>query len=75
MILLCVISTQDNKYIELVRSKPTTTNMWEKRINKCANAQTTMCTQSTGNNVYTVQKQQCDHDGRSTSRTFVRLFV
>ena len=37
--------------------------MREKEIDKCANAQTTVCTQYAGNNVYTVHKQQCGFDG------------
>ena len=46
-----------NKYIELVPSKPTTNSMIEKRIFKCANTQTKICTQYTGNNVYIVHKK------------------
>ena len=43
-----------NKYIELVPSKPTTTSMRVKGIDKYANANTS--------NVYTIHKQKCSRN-------------
>ena len=62
--------------MELVSSKPTTTtSVREKGIDKYANAQTTMCTQSTNNNVVAIVYSRRQEHKHSTSRLFVRLFL
>ena len=49
--------------------------MREKGIDKYANAQTTICTQYTNNNIVTTESSRKPEHEHSTSRTFVILFV
>ena len=49
------MQSYSDKYIELVPSKPTTTIIREKGIDKYANATTSI--------VYTIHKQQCNRNG------------
>ena len=49
--------------------------MRENVINKYVNAQTTMCAQYTNNSVAGIESTRKREHERSTSRTFVRLFV
>ena len=60
-----------NKYIEHIPSKPATTSMREKEIDKYANAKTTICAECTSNNVLDIVLSR----EPSTLRTFGRLFV
>ena len=64
-----------NKYMELIPSKPTTISVRIKGIDNYVDAQTTICTQYTNNNVVTIESSRKREHEHSILRTFVRLFV
>ena len=70
-----MIQIRTAKYIEHVSSKPTTTSIRKKEIDKYANAQTTMYAEWTSNITVVIEFSKRQEHERSTSRGFVRLIV
>ena len=68
---LCKILNTHWRTLELFASKPRTTSMREKGVDRCSNAETTMCTQYTNNNVVAIEFSRRWEHKHSTLRTFV----